>query len=187
MKLKLLILGALLCVCGSAFGQKMSVKTNTLYWGTTTPNLAFEMGLGPRTSLEVAGGYKWFMLDEDDDKRLKHWLVQPEFRYWFCERFSGTFVGAHLHGGEFNVGGIGPFTTLKNNRYEGWLAGAGLSIGHQWVLGKRWGLEAELGAGYAYIEYDKSRCARCEPKIKSDTYHYFGPTRLNISLVYYIW
>ena len=186
MKLKtLLILGGLLCAGGTAFGQDLSVKTNALYWGTTTPNLAFELGMGPRTTLELAGGYNRFTFSEN--KKLKHYLVQPAVRHWFCERFAGTFVGLHLHAGEFNVGGIGPFTTIKNNRYEGWLAGAGVSVGHQWVLGKRWGLEAELGVGYAYIDYDKFGCGACEPLKKSDTYHYFGPTRLNVSLVYYLW
>ena len=186
MKFKhILLIGALFCLAGKASGQHMSVKTNTLYWATATPNLAVEFGLGPRTSLDVAGGYQWYSFS--DTKRLKHYLVQPELRHWFCERFAGTFIGLHLHAGEFNVSGIGPFTTIKNNRYEGWLAGAGVSIGHQWVLGKRWGLEAELGVGYAYMDYDQYGCAKCDPKEKSDHYNYFGPTRLNLSLVYYIW
>lgn len=175
----------LLMAAGTAFAQKASVKTNLAYWGTSTPNLAVEFGLGRRTSLEIAGGYNWFAFN--DDKKLKHYLVQPEFRYWFCERFVGTFIGIHAHGGEFNVGGIRPFTTIKNNRYEGWFLGGGISIGHQWLLGKRWGLEAEVGAGYAYIDYDKFRCGKCQPKIDRGKKHYFGPTRLNLSLVYYLW
>ena len=37
---------------------------------------------------------------------LKHWVVQPEYRYWFCEAFNGWFLGVHLMGGEFNVGEV---------------------------------------------------------------------------------
>lgn len=38
-----------------------------------------------------------------DGKRLRHWGVQPEVRYWFCERFNRTFMGLHGHYAEFNV------------------------------------------------------------------------------------
>lgn len=188
----LLLLAMLLCVGGMAFGQKAAVKTNALYWGTTTPNLALEFGIGPRTSIEVAGGYNDWTLGKSDwingeNKRLSHWLVQPELRHWFCERFAGTFIGVHAHGGEFNVQGIGPFKILKNNRHEGWFIGAGVSIGHQWLFGKRWGVEAELGVGYAYIDYERYGCVKCDPIDKKGHYHYVGPTRTAISLVYYLW
>jgi len=174
------------CAASAVHAQKVSVKTNALYWATYgTPNLAFEFGLGPKLSLDVAGGYNWFAFK--DDKKLKHFLVQPELRYWFCERYAGTFLGFHLHGGIFNSNRIGPFTTLKNNRYEGHFYGAGIAIGHQWILSNRWALEAELGLGYARVDYDKFGCDKCAPLIKSGHYNYFGPTRTSVSFVYYLW
>lgn len=186
MKLKILLIPIIaLCLSGSAFAQKASIKTNALYWATTTPNLAFEYGLGKRTTIELAGGYNnW---DLGKDKTLAHWIIQPEFRYWFCERFAGTFVGLHLHGGEFNVSGFGPFKTIKNNRTEGYFLGAGVSIGHQWLLNKSWAIEAEIGLGYAYIDYEKYGCAKCAPLKDEGKKHYFGPTRASVSLVYYLW
>ena len=174
-----------LCALTGANAQKVSVKTNTLYWATTTPNLAVEFGLGPRTTLDIAGGYNWFTFS--DNKKLKHYLIQPELRFWFCDRFAGTFMGLHLHGGEFNVNRIGPFTTIKDNRHEGYFVGAGVSIGHSWILSNRWSIEAEFGAGYAYIGYDRFGCETCAPKIGSGHHNYFGPTRLNVSLIYNLW
>ena len=165
--------------------QKVAVKTNALYWATATPNVAVEFGLGSKTTLDVAGGYNWF--DFKENKKLKHYLIQPEIRHWFCERFAGTFVGFHLHGGEFNVNKIGPFTTLKENRYEGYFYGAGIAIGHSWILSNRFSFEAELGVGYARIEYDKFGCETCAPKVSSGSYNYVGPTRLSVSLVYNLW
>ena len=41
---------------GRVFAQKVAVKTNVLYWATTTPNLGFEFGLGKKTSLEFSAG-----------------------------------------------------------------------------------------------------------------------------------
>lgn len=58
--MKKLILCIFLAVwCGGvlANAQDFAVKTNVLYWATTTPNLGFEVGLGEKTSLELIGGY----------------------------------------------------------------------------------------------------------------------------------
>ena len=180
---RILVLAALLLAAGAASAQRGAVKTNLLHWATTTPNVAVEMGLGPRTTVEVAGGYNNWKLG--GEKTMAHFIVQPEIRHWFCQRFAGSFVGAHLHGGEFNLNGIGPFTILKENRHEGWFLGAGVSFGHHWVLGDRWGLEAEIGVGYAYMDYKRYGCAKCDPLTREDSYHYFGPTRAAVSLVYY--
>lgn len=59
----------------------------TTYWAT--PNLGVELGLGRATTLDISGNYNPF--EKNDGKMFKHWLVQPEFRYWLCERFNGTF------------------------------------------------------------------------------------------------
>ncbi|MEZ5006413.1 MAG: DUF3575 domain-containing protein [Bacteroides graminisolvens] len=31
---------------------------------------------------------------------------EPNIRFWFRERFSGSFLGIHAHAGIFNVGGV---------------------------------------------------------------------------------
>jgi hypothetical protein len=125
-----------------------------------------------------------------DDRKSKHWLVQPEFRYWTCERFNGYFFGIHALGGEFNVANINlpgnVMSFLVGNRYEGEFYGGGLTFGHQWILGKRWNVEAAIGAGFVQFKYDKFLCAKCSPKIKSSTYNYFGLTRTVVSLVYFL-
>ena len=132
--------------------------------------------------------YNPFIFSEG--KRIKHWLAQPEFRYWTCERFNGWFFGVHLHGGEFSFAKVRlPFnlyTNLRDNRYEGYYYGGGLSAGYQWMLGKRWNLEATLGLGYARVEYDRYRCADCSPKVGSGSKNYFGPTKAAVSLIYFI-
>lgn len=91
---------------GRVFAQKVAVKTNVLYWATTTPNLGFEFGLGKKTSLEFFGGYNPWNLDKGENKKMKHYLIQPEFRYWLCERFQGHFFGLHAGFSEYNVSGV---------------------------------------------------------------------------------
>jgi hypothetical protein len=168
--------------------QRVGIKNNILADATLSPNLAIEFSLGGRTTLELYGSYNPFEMK--DDKKFKHWLAQPELRYWTCERFNGYFFGIHALAGEFNVanwslpGGFLSF--LEGKRFEGLLYGGGISFGHQWILGKRWNVEAVIGGGFARLEYDKFECAKCSPKIESLSYNYFGLTRTAVSIVYFL-
>ena len=107
--MKRLILGIFLVVwwCGNLVcAQDIAVKTNLLYWATSTPNIGFEFGLGKRTTLDLVGGYNPWTLNKDDNKKIKHWMVMPEFRYWLCERFNGHFFGIHTGFAEYNISGF---------------------------------------------------------------------------------
>lgn len=176
--------------------QNVGIKTNLLYDATSTINLGFEVGTGPKWSLDVSGNLNPWTFD--DNRKMKHWLVQPEMRYWLCERFNGHFFGLHAHGGQLNWGGMLPFgfkngkmfglenPNIRDNRYEGWLVGAGISYGYQWILGNHWNLEASLGVGYAYLDYDRFKCEKCGEKLGNGYKNYFGPTKAAISIIYII-
>ncbi len=171
--------------------QDVAVKTNLAYWATTTPNLGIEIALAPKWTLDVSGGYNPWTFS--DNKKLKHWLVQPELRYWLCEKMGGHFFGLHLQGGQYNLGNINAnfkmlgtdFSQLKDYRYEGWFAGAGIGYGYAWMLGEHFNLEAELGVGYSYSRYDNYECATCGTQVsKGKSHNYLGPTKAAINLVY---
>lgn len=190
--MKKLILGVFLAVCWcttSLHAQDIAAKTNLLYWAGTTPNLGFELGLGRHTTLELTGGYNPWTFDKGKNKKIKHWLVMPEFRYWLCERFNGHFFGVHSGYTYYNIGGVRiPFMgkDTKNHRYQGWATGVGLSYGYAWLLGKRWSIEATIGFGYAYADYDRYECATCGDFKGSKDKHYVGPTKAGVSLIYTI-
>lgn len=171
-------------------GQDAALKTNVLYDATCTVNAGFEVGLAPRWSLDLSGNYNGWTVK---GHKWKHWLAQPEARYWFCDRFAGHFLGFHALGGQYNLGGfdgkINFFGTdtrkLKDFRYQGWFVGAGAAYGYAWILGRQWNLEAEIGIGYAYTRYDRFRCVGCGKKVGTDKpHHYVGPTKAAINLVY---
>lgn len=175
----------------STSAQDVAVKTNLVYDATTTLNAGVEVGLSPKWTLDLSGNYNPWTFS--DNKKWKHWLVQPEVRYWFCNKFMGHFVGAHLLGGQFNVGNINidndflgtHISKLSDHRYEGWGIGAGLAYGYAWPLSKHWNFEAEVGVGYVYLEYDKFRCAKCGEKMDSGKHHnYWGPTKAALNIVY---
>jgi putative salt-induced outer membrane protein YdiY len=75
---------------------------------------------------------------------------------------------------------------MQEHRFQGWLAGAGLTYGYQFYLAPRWSLEASLGIGYAYLDYDKYYCEECGKVISRDNKNYFGLTQAGISLIYFI-
>lgn len=84
--------------------QNLAVKTNVLYWTTATFNASVETRLSSKWTLDVSAGYNPFTFS--DNKKLKHFAIQPEARYWLCSPFSGHFVGANLLYSHYNAGGV---------------------------------------------------------------------------------
>jgi hypothetical protein len=169
--------------------QQVALKTNLLYDATLTPNLGLEMGVGKKHSVQLFYGLNaWKFGHGEDRKYAKHWLLNPEYRYWFCHRFNGSFVGIHAFGGEYDASNVklpfGYWKDLRDHRFEGWYIGGGISYGYQWVISKHWNLEAAIGVGAAYIKYDKFGCGSCGKKLDDGDKIYVGPTKLALSLMY---
>ncbi len=170
--------------------QNAAFKTNLLSDALLSPNIGAEIGLAPKWSLEATyqinawsvSGHNW-----------KHWFLQPEARYWLCQRFAGHFFGLHAIGGQFNLAHLGigidflgsNFKNLLNRRYQGWGAGAGIAYGYAWPVAKHWNVEAEIGVGWIYTRFDSYPCAECGRRIDSNRSHnYFGPTKAAVNIVY---
>ena len=76
-----------------AEAQQWAVNTNGLYWLTATPNIGFEYGFHKNMSVTLNGNYNPFTFK--DNRKMKHWVVQPEYRYWLSESFNVHFFGVH--------------------------------------------------------------------------------------------
>lgn len=164
---------------------KAAVKTNLLYLATTTLNAGVEFGLAPKWTLDLSAAYNPFQLQKGGINLF--WFVQPEARYWFCQRFEKHFIGLHGIYGRFNIGEVDFLTnTFKNHRYKGWGAGAGLSWGYHLPMSKHWAWEFTVGAGVVYYEYDRFRCYECDDFEGRKTGVYYGPTKAGISLIFMI-
>lgn len=170
----------------NAQSGQVALKTNLLYDATTTPNLGLEVTTGRKQSAQVFYGLNPWKFD--NGKKIRHWLINPEYRWWFCHTMNGSFIGVHALGGEFNAGGVKlPFNAwpeLEDHRYEGWYVGGGVSYGYQWPLSKHWNFEAAVGVGYVYIDYKKFECGECGTEKFDGHKNYFGPTKLALSLMY---
>ena len=191
-----------------AEAQHVAFKTNLVSWiPGSTPNLSLETAISRKWTIDLQGSANWFMYQTDaskpdynrwsaDGKKWSHWMVQPEFRYWFCDVFDQWNIGFHGFGGQMNVGGVNiPYMILQNkpnadgvypmqgHRYEGWFAGGGVSLGYHWLISNHFSIEGSLGAGYAHIWYDRFKCVTCGEKDGSGEADYVGPTKAALSLI----
>lgn len=76
------------------------------------------------------------------------------------------------------------FSSLKNYRYQGWMAGAGIGYGYDWALSRHFNLEFELGMGVIYTGYEKYDCPQCGKKVDENQKFMIAPTKAALSLVY---
>lgn len=170
--------------CNSASAQYIAIKNNLLYDFTGTLNLGGEIRCSDTQSFNLSVNYNpW---SRKENKKTKFVLVQPEYRWWLNEVFMGGFLGAQAHFAQYNFAGMTPFTTIKNNRYQGNLFGCGFTYGYQWLLSPFWSLEASLSVGYAYMSYEKYGPKKGDALLRKGHAHYFGPTQVSLSFVYFI-
>lgn len=179
----LLFLG--LCTAFCVRSQVVAVKTNLLYDATTTINLGAEVAFGKHLSVDLSGNYNPWTFS--GDKSIKHWLVQPEMRYWLYERFNGHFFGVHALYADYDVAGKSLLNVMKSGfAYDGNAYGGGLSYGYQLYLSPHWNIEFTAGVGYVHFRYDKTPFPTGQAAEGRYRNNYFGPTKLGVSIVYII-
>jgi hypothetical protein len=161
---------------------KWAVKTNALYWLTTTPNLGIETVLSNKLSLDVSMNYNPWKFGKS--AKFRHFLIQPEIRYWIDSPTKGHFVGVHVHYADVDID-MGFVSLLPDVRKKGHLYGVGALYGYSWELGNKWRLEGLVGLGYAHLKYRTYTDDGHKMNIY-DYYNYVGPTKLAVNLVYII-
>ena len=177
-------------VCASS-DEGLALRTDFLYWLTTTPNIGVDRPVSKHISVSATFGYNSFNFfnryDSDGrtvNPKLHHWMIIPEARYWFRNTFHGSFASVYALGGQYNAGGIKFPHFLRNNRYEGWGLGAGVSLGYQWHFSPRWGIEVSAGAAYVYLRYDKYECGSCGRLLASRRSRNTIIPRATLSIIY---
>lgn len=198
LQIKIMLLFAVLMFTTAVWAQTIAIKNNLLYDATTTPNLGIEIGLGKKTSGQLFYGLNpWSFGDSgSNEEKAKHWLLMPEIRWWPCSVMNGWFFGVHGMGGQFNAANVdvpvpGAFfggdnlgKEVRDNRCEGSYLGGGVTVGYQWILSRHWNIEAEIGAGYDHVWYEKYPCAECGSIIDKSSTNYVGITKVGLSFMY---
>lgn len=175
------------CCHLAAPAQQIAVKTNLLYWATGTLNLGAEVAVSKHSTISLTANCNPWTFGSDN--KIQAWFVQPEYRYWFTEKFTRHYVGVHLIGGKFEIGGFklpfGLFKNLRNHYYKGSVVGAGISYGYHFYISPRWNLEAMVGVGLARINYHAEPVSGPKAASYRNTTRYLPvPTEVGISFVY---
>ncbi len=187
---------SILSLCSFAIGvnaQNVAIKTNLLNWAFVgTPNIGAEYALNKNTTINLSVALNPWVLG--DNAKMQHYLVIPEYRYWFTETFDGFHVGAHLIAGGFDVGAfstsIGPIDIdeLKDKYYVGSAYGVGVGAGYSFYISPRFNLELKAGVSLVRVDY-KSYEADCRSTqrgdfISKDSFYAPLPIDLGVSFVY---
>ena len=128
-KKRILFLFVTLFASTLLYSQVVGVKTNLVMDAMKIINLGAEVGLSKKLTLDLYANYNpWKYKDQ---KMMKMLAIQPELRYWFCDKFNGHFVGFHVHGGVYQAAAInmpwGIWPELEDHRFKGNLFGEGIS------------------------------------------------------------
>lgn len=188
-KLFLTFLLAVGCWLGAA-AQQVAVKTNLLYWATTTPNIGADFAVSKHSTLGFAANYNPWTLGSD--KRIRHWFLRPEYRYWITEKYTRLYVGVHAIGGKCEVGGFSlPWLGDRlmrgslTNYYKGSFVGGGVSIGYQFYVSPHWNLELSAGLGVVRLNYRTEPIDGPQSLVTTPPARVLPiPTELGISFVY---
>jgi outer membrane protein OmpA-like peptidoglycan-associated protein len=175
----------------SATRPVFTLKTNALYGlGTLTPNLAAEVAIARRWTIEAAYSTHPWNSNTIDKKKFTHGIARLEARHWLKESFRAHFFGIHGLYSEYNISGVTlisiPPVFDKEYRYHGNAWGGGIDYGYDLPLGRRWNVEFTAGVGLYRLNYDRFSCNGCDRDATPKKMTYFGPSRLGVSVEFLI-
>ena len=172
----------------------MAIKTNMLYDAIAVPNLGVEFHLGKRFSLMANYTHAWW----NNDAKNFYWRyygAEASFRWWFgkssrVKPLQGHHVGVNyqIMTYDFQLGNKGilagkPGGTLIDRPTHT----VALEYGYSLPVARRLNIDFVIGAGYnwgifdEYIPIDGHYVWQSTKRRQ-----YFGPTKLEISLVWLI-
>lgn len=159
-----------------------AIKTNLLGDMALCANLGFELELWPRWSLDVPVWYSPY--DITERWRIRLLAIQPELRYWTKDAGTGHYFGVHATVAGFNISTGGDYRYQDPNHAA---FGLGIGYGYAFHLDKerRWGLEAQIGAGYISYKWIKYRnVGRYGAEVSRSGGTYWGVTRAGVTISY---
>lgn len=168
-----------------------AIKTNLLYDAVTALNIGLEVAIGERFSVAAEWLSPWW---SSYDKQLYFQLMNGnlEGRYWFGERadrldLTGWFSGISVGGGIYDI------LLNRVNGVQGEFQSYSVVGGYAHPINKSGSLrlEYELGLGLIstdYVKYwwDGFDYTLIAPSPQSWRTNWWGPTKLSVSLVYYL-
>lgn len=174
--------------------KSVSLKTNMLYDAMLIPNIGFEIAYSNSWSVSSQWVFGTWQNKAHYQSR-KIYGGELEARRWFGKKpknqpYAGQHLGIYIQGYSFDLqfGKQKGYTT----NYD-WLFGTGISYGYSLPVVKNLKLDFSLGIGafggkYRKYYSDKNQATGidCHVWTEDKRLRYFGPTKLEVSLVWCI-
>ena len=174
----------------------LALKTNLLYDAVSWLNFSVEVPIKDRYSFLYYHQFPWWTWGKGNNEYCMRFLsIGAEARWWFKpmprektekrikrDKLMGHFLGMYAESGKWD------FERKRDICYQGEHWSAGLSYGYAMPIGKRLNLELSASVGYASIPHRGYEPAKDYSELyhlpeKDGTWHYIGPTKLQVSLV----
>lgn len=179
MKKNWTLLLSVLFLSAAGLQAQTTLRANLPGWAMTIGNVGLETALGKHFTLVAEGYYSPFW--NVKNFRMRGYMLTPEIRYYFCEKFNKHYLGLHSNYADFERLQL---SRLQNIR-EGNAWALGLSYGHQWIFNHHWYFDLFIGAGWWRFHNDVYCKHEPDYKIKEGVKeNKFGITRGGASLVY---
>lgn len=175
----------------------LALKTNLLYDVPSLLNYSVEFPVGKRFSVLWYHQFPWWTWGEASNEYCIRFLsIGGEARWWFKpepriqmgnrmqrDKLVGHFLGVYAESGKWD------FEWQRAFCHQGEHWSVGLSYGYAMPIGRRLNLELSLSLGYASIPFRKFEPSEdyeilWRDPVRHGRWHYFGPTKAQVSLVY---
>ncbi len=161
------------------------LKTNLLYDAATALNAAVEYPIGKKFSIMAEDIFPWWNWGPNGNKYcFQLWEMGIEPRWWFKSEspLLGHFIGIYGKSAKYD------FQNDTQFCYQGEYWSTGISYGYAMPIGNIFRLEFQLSAGYMHSDYRHYQPSEnydrlYQDKYKTGTFSYFGPTKVQVSLV----
>ncbi len=175
----------------------MAIKTNLLFDCATAINAEVEVPIGDRWSVAGEFDFPWWTWDDgtvtSPRNRLQLLYGDLSGKYWFGER-SGRHVMTGWYAGIYAGGGLYDIERDANGYQGEFFIAAGLCGGYAHTINRRGNLRMEYTLGFGYLETDyihyESEYYQADDwraiLLEKGVYHWFGPTKAKVSLVWLI-
>lgn len=172
-------------------GPIMAIRTNLLYDVAAVPNIGVDFWVGSNISVGVNWMYGWW---KNDHKNI-YWRTYGgdiHADYWFDPtlKWTGHHLGVYAQMGTYDFEWKG-----KGYQLPKWGWGGGIDYGYSVWLSKHFSLDFNIGLGYfggKYYKYVPSEVQidkyyyEINKKESTKNLHWFGPTKLEVSLIWKI-
>ena len=178
-KITFLLLLFLMLSSQKGFSQEIAFRTSATMWATATPNIEVSVPVNKKWTVHLPVLYNPWVWKENS--RFQQLTVMPGVRWWKQLANVHYFLSAYAIASRFHVGGW----FNHKYRYDGKAFGVGIGGGYSFVLNRHWNIEAELGFGCIYADYDKCGWTKDSHLYDKCRHLKIVPTKVDVSFVYF--